>query len=60
MDNPKCIYAGNPDKGRPWIFIRDTAEAKAKAIEEGYSAFSTMSFDYEPEKGGSSGFSVGS
>ena len=51
MDNPKYIYAGNPDKGRPWIFIPDTAEAKAKAIEEGYSAFSTMSFDYEPEKG---------
>ena len=51
MDNPKCIYAGNPDQGRPWIFIPDTAEAKAKAIEEGYSAFSTMSFDYAPEKG---------
>ena len=42
MDNPKCIYAGNPDQGRPWIFIPDTAEAKAKAIEEGYSAFSTI------------------
>lgn len=50
METAKFIYTGNPDRSMTWKFIMDTVEERAKAIQEGYSAFSTMSFDYEPEK----------
>lgn len=51
MNTPKFIYAGNPDKKVKWSFIADTTEARSKAVEDGCNAFSTMSFDYEPEQG---------
>lgn len=51
MDTPKFIYAGNPDTKMKWLFIPDTLEARDKAIADGCNAFTTMSFDYEPEQG---------
>lgn len=50
MNTPKFIYAGNPDKKIKWSFIPDTTEARSKAVEDGCNAFSTMTFDYEPDQ----------
>ncbi|UQZ90636.1 hypothetical protein C4J81_16050 [Deltaproteobacteria bacterium Smac51] len=48
----RYIYVGRADKPYgPWDMIQDTPEERQKAIAEGYTAFSTMSFAYEPEKG---------
>jgi uncharacterized protein (DUF927 family) len=53
--NSRVLYAGYADKieGRDnsWKLIADTEDARKKALEDGYTAFSTTSFDYEPEKG---------
>lgn len=51
MDICKKIYSGNPDcpKG-PWKFIGDNITERTMAIENGCTAFSTMSFAYEPDK----------
>lgn len=52
MDTNKFVYAGAPDRGYgPWVFIEDTPESRLQALDEGYTAFSTTSFAYEPEKG---------
>lgn len=45
------IYGGNPDTKKSWISIPDTPEAKAEAIEQGYTHFTTMSFEFPYEKG---------
>lgn len=31
--------------------LSDTPESRSQAIDEGYEAFTTTSFDFEPEKG---------
>ena len=50
----RVLYAGYADKieGRDnsWKLIADTEEDRKKALEDGYTAFSTTTFDYEPEK----------
>lgn len=54
MNGTKCfyIYVGKADPPHDtWKFIPDTAEEYQKAVIEGYTAGSTMSFAYEPEKG---------
>lgn len=55
IQNSKVLYAGYADKieGRDnsWKQIADTEDARKKALEDGYTAFSTTSFEYEPEKG---------
>ncbi len=52
--NSRILYAGYADKieGRDnsWKQIEDTEEARKIALDEGYTAFSTTSCDYEPEK----------
>jgi len=46
------IYVGKADPPHgPWKFIPDTPEERQRAIEDGYTAVSTMSFTYEPEEG---------
>ena len=52
MDKNRFVYAGVPGAGGgPWQFIEDTPESRSQAIDEGYKAFTTTSFDFEPEKG---------
>ena len=51
METQFFVYASTPESKRTWIFIPDTLEARTEAISEGCTAFSTMSFAYEPEKG---------
>jgi uncharacterized protein (DUF927 family) len=50
----RVLYAGYADKieGRDnsWKQIEDSEEARNKALDEGCTAFSTTTFDYEPEK----------
>ena len=48
----RYIYAGRANEPYgSWKLIPDTPEERQKAIAEGYTAISTMSFAYEPEKG---------
>ena len=53
--NLRILYAGYPGKieGKAgyWVAIPDTEESRKKALEEGYTAFSTTSFSHEPEAG---------
>ena len=52
MNNANHIYVGHSDPPHsPWKFIPDTPEERQRAIKDGYTAASTMSFAYEPEKG---------
>ena len=52
MDKSRFVYAGIPGPGGgPWKFIEDTPESCSQAIDEGYEAFTTTSFNFEPEKG---------
>ena len=52
MDKSRFVYAGIPGPGGgPWKFIEDTPESRSQAIDEGYEAFTTTSFNFEPEKG---------
>ena len=52
MDTNRFVYAGTPDRGYgPWTFIEDTPESRLQALAEGYTAFTTTSFAYEPENG---------
>lgn len=52
MDTTRFIYAGTPGPGHgPWQFILDTPASQEKALADGHQAFSTMSFEYEPEQG---------
>ena len=39
------------EKNNTLIFIEDTPESRLQALDKGYTAFSTTSFAYEPEKG---------
>ena len=49
MQIQRYIYAGTPGGCKnPLKFIEDTPESRLQAIEEGYTAFSTMSFAHEP------------
>lgn len=55
------IYVGHADPPHSsWKFIPDTPEERQRAIEDGYTAGSTMSFEYEPEKGKSAPIRRGS
>ena len=53
--NLRLLYAGYAGKieGKAgyWVAIPDTEESRKKALEEGYTAFSTTSFSHEPEAG---------
>jgi hypothetical protein len=48
VQNARVLYAGYADKieGRDnsWKLIADTEEARKKALEDGYTAFSTTYF----------------
>lgn len=49
MQIQRYIYVGTPGECKnPLKFIEDTPESRLQTIEEGYTAFSTMSFAYEP------------
>ena len=48
----KYIYWGYSDPPHgAWHLIGDTEEERAKAIQEGATAFTTMSFSFPPEEG---------
>ncbi len=49
MQIQRYIYVGTPGECKnPLKSIEDTPESRLQTIEEGYTAFSTMSFAYEP------------
>ncbi len=51
MESIKIVYAGSPGPGHgPWRPIPDTPEARKKALAD-CQAFTTMSFEFEPERG---------
>ena len=51
-DNIFYFYVGHSDAPHgPWKFIPDTAEDRQKAVQNGYTAGSTMSFAFEPQEG---------
>lgn len=55
-DSSFFIYVGYSDQPiaghkPPWQFIPHTSETLQQAIQDGYTAISTMSFEYAPEKG---------
>ena len=46
------LYAGRSDHPHGlWKFIPDNPQSRQEALDQGYTAFSTMAFAYEPEKG---------
>lgn len=54
-ENFKILYAGYADKidgkDKSWKVIQDNEDSRKIALEDGYTAFTTTSFSYEPEAG---------